>query len=121
MQRLARKLEALRLRPSDATVVLVIEANPDITQSEIGRLLDIASANMVPLMRRLEEQELVERTAVDGRTRALRLTAAGRRMSDRVRKVCKAYEDELLRKVPVSDRAAFMRTLRALQEDEADS
>ena len=40
---------------------MVIESNPNISQSEIGRMLEIAGANMAPLISRLEKRELVER------------------------------------------------------------
>jgi DNA-binding MarR family transcriptional regulator len=117
MQKLAARLAGIDLRPSEATVLLVIEANEDITQSEIGRMLDIAGANMAPLMRRLEDRELVERRAVDGRSQALRLSDSGRTLSAKVRKVFKAHEDELLQRIPCAQRAAFLSVLQALTGD----
>ena len=114
MQRLAAGLQALDLRPSDASTLLVIEANPGITQSEIGRLLDIAGANMAPLMRRLQERALVERNPVDGRSHALHLSAAGRALSAKVSKTFRFHENELLERIPAGDKAAFLRVLRAL-------
>src|ERR1700756_4418227 len=93
MQRLAGGLQALDLRPSEASTLLVIEANAGITQSEVGRLLDIAGANMAPLMRRLEERDLIERNPVDGRSQALYLSAAGRAVSAKARKIFRAHEE----------------------------
>jgi DNA-binding MarR family transcriptional regulator len=61
MTRLARRLEALDLRPAQATVLMVIEAKPGITQSDIGKLLEIASANMATLAERLAERNLIDR------------------------------------------------------------
>ena len=40
---LARRLAVLELRPTEATVLRLIDANPGIKQSAIGRLLEIAS------------------------------------------------------------------------------
>jgi len=48
------RLAALDLRPTEATVLLTIEANPNATLSGVGRLLEIASPNMAPLIARLE-------------------------------------------------------------------
>ena len=59
--------------PSEASVLLVIEANPNISQSEIGRMLEIAGANMAPLISRLQKRELIERQSVDGRSHGLEL------------------------------------------------
>lgn len=114
MQRLAGGLQALDLRASEASALLVIEANPGITQSEIGRLLDIAGANMAPLMRRLHERDLVERNPVDGRSHALYLSAAGHALSAKARKVFRSHEEELLKSIPPGDRATFLRVLRVL-------
>jgi DNA-binding MarR family transcriptional regulator len=114
MQKLARELAPLVLRPSEASVLLVIEANSNITQSEIGRMLEIAGANMAPLVSRLEKRELVERQPVDGRSHGLELTAAGRTLCQRTKKVMKSHEDDLLAKIPPAQRATFVATLQAL-------
>jgi DNA-binding MarR family transcriptional regulator len=116
MQKLARELAPLDLRPSEASVLVVIEANPNIKQSEIGRMLEIAGANMAPLVSRLEKRELVERQPVDGRSHGLVLTAAGRSLYLRTRKVMKAHEENLMSKIPPAQRAAFVSMLQALWE-----
>jgi DNA-binding MarR family transcriptional regulator len=114
MQKLARELAPLDLRPSEASVLLVIEANPNITQSDIGRMLEIAGANMAPLISRLEKREAVERQPVDGRSQALVLTSPGRALCQRAKTVMKAHEDGLMARIPASQRAAFVSTLQAL-------
>lgn len=114
MQKLARELTPLDLRPSEASVLMVIEANPNITQSEIGRMLEIAGANMAPLVSRLEKRALVARQPVDGRSHGLELTAAGRALCVRARKVLRSNEEDLLAKIPPAQRAAFVSMLQAL-------
>jgi DNA-binding MarR family transcriptional regulator len=118
MQKLTRELAPLDLRPSDASVLVIIEANPNITQSEIGRMLEIAGANMAPLVGRLEKRELVERQPVDGRSHGLELTAAGRALCVRARKVMKSHEADLMAKIPPAQRAAFISMLQALWDSE---
>ena len=120
MQQLARRLSDLDLRPSEASVLLVIEANPNITQSEIGRLLDIAGANMAPLIGRLAKRELLERQPVDGRSHGLTLTARGRSLGARVRTVMKSHEDALLAKIPAAKHAAFLTALRFLWHEDPE-
>src|SRR3954468_14861022 len=120
MQKLARELAPLDLRPSEASVLLVIEVNPNITQSEIGRMLEIAGANMAPLVGRLEKRELVERQPVDGRSHGLELTAAGRALCVRAKKVMKSHEDNLLARIPPAQPAAvffFLPTLLVSQQE----
>lgn len=72
---------SLGSNPVEATVLLVIGANPGVIQSEVGRLLGIASVNMALLVARLADRELIERDAVDGRSQGLKLSDAGRRRS----------------------------------------
>lgn len=118
MQKLARELAPLDLRPSEASVLLVIEANPNITQSEIGRILDIAGANMAPLISRLDRRELLARQPVDGRSHGLELTGAGRTLCARAKKIMSSHEERLFRKIPAAHRADFVAALQALWDVE---
>lgn len=114
MAELARKLAVLDLRPTEATVLVVIAANVKITQSELVKMLDMASANMAPLVSRLEARGLIEREPVDGRSQGLSLSTAGHGFVARVKKIIDAHEDGLLAKLPASQRGAFVAALRAL-------
>ena len=114
MQRFATRLAGLDLRPAEASVLLVIGANAGATQSEIGRLLGIASANMAPLAARLVKRDLIVRHAVDGRSQGLTLSGPGRRIGQKVRKVVEELEADLLARIPEADRTAFLRVLGIL-------
>lgn len=114
MAKLAARLAALHLRPSEASVLLVIQANPGITQSEIGRLLDIARANMAPLTARLAARDLIVRESAGGRSHGLTLSDIGRRRARKAQRIVAELESELMGRVPAAQRAAFLRTLKAL-------
>lgn len=114
MAKLAARLAALHLRPSEASVLLVIQANPGITQSEIGRLLDIARANMAPLTARLAARDLIVRESAGGRSHGLTLSDIGRRQARKAQRIVAELESELMGRVPAAQRAAFLRTLKAL-------
>ena len=114
MEKLARRLGKLGLRSSEATVLGVIDANPEITQSDIGRMLNIARANMTPLVARLATLKLVERRPVNGRSHGLRMTAAGRALTLKVRHILSTHEAELMSQIPASQRKVFVAGLRAL-------
>ncbi len=120
MTRLAARLSRLQLRPTEATVLLVIGSNPGATQSEVGRLLGIASANMAPLMARLADRELIVREALDGRSQGLTLSDAGRRVTQKARSVMEGLEADLLTRIPAAERSAFVRVLTALASGEDD-
>ncbi len=115
--KLAERLAVFDLRPSEASVLLVIHANRNITQSEIGRMLDIAGANMAPLASRLADRGLIERQPIDGRSHGLTLSAAGRALAQQVKKTFKEHEDDLLSKIPSVHRASFLAALQAIWTD----
>ena len=77
MADLATRLKKLGLRPVDATVLVLIENNPLITQAKLGVTLGILPANMVPLITRLMSRNLISREALDGKSQGFRLTADG--------------------------------------------
>lgn len=114
MAKLAERLATLDLRPSEASVLLVIGANPGVTQSEIGRLLDIARANMAPLTARLAARDLIVREAAGGRSHGLTLSDAGRRLTKKAQRIVAELEAELMERIPAAQRAGFLRTLKAL-------
>jgi DNA-binding MarR family transcriptional regulator len=109
---LAGKLGDVGLRQSDVSVLLLIDANPGVTASAIGRQLDIQRANMVPLLKRLEG--LIARVPIDGKSQGLELTEAGRDKLAEGRAVVEAFERELLARVPPEHRAHLLPALAAL-------
>ncbi len=117
MARLAKRLKALHLNPTDATVLNVIEANPNSKQSEIGRLLDIARANMAPLISRLAERGLIERQPVDGRSHGLILSRSGRALIPRIKSAFAEHEEALVKDIPASQRRVFVAALRVMLKD----
>lgn len=118
MADLAKKLSSLDLRPTEATVLLTIDSNPNASLSDVGRLLEIASANMAPLIARLETKNLIEREPMDGRSHALTLAPRGRSMTNQIKKIVAEHEAALLEKIPASARSAFVKGLRAIWKGE---
>jgi DNA-binding MarR family transcriptional regulator len=120
MAALAKRLTALDLRPTEATVLAVIGANANATQSDIGRLLDIATANMAPLVARLEDRSLIERKPVNGRSHSLSLTARGKELAVRITKIMNEHEQVLVAGIPVALRPQLMAALRKLASGPVD-
>ena len=77
MADLSPRLARIDLRLAEASVLLLVERGNDMTSSEIGRMLDIQRANMVPLLGRLDAAGLIERLPIDRKSQAIVLTAAG--------------------------------------------
>ena len=109
---LAARLALTGLRQSDVSVLMLIDANPGVTASAVGRQLDIQRANMVPLLKRLDG--LIDRAPIDGKSQGLELTAAGRARLGEARAVVEAFEAALLARVPEEHRAHLLPALEAL-------
>ncbi|KAF0175173.1 MAG: MarR family transcriptional regulator [Alphaproteobacteria bacterium] len=114
MERLGERLEAVDLRPTEASVLVFILNNPGISQSEIGRILAIAGANMTPMIARLDGRGLLKRTQVDGRTFSLALTANGLKIARAAYGAMTMLEEDLLGLLPAGDRKAFAEMLLTL-------
>ncbi|HEX7875796.1 MAG TPA: MarR family transcriptional regulator [Sphingobium sp.] len=114
MAELGARLDVLDLRISDASVLMLAEGPGDRTSSEIGKILDIQRANMVPLLNRQEETGLIERVPINLKSQAIRLTAQGRERLAEVRRVIDAFEKDLMERIPKEHRPHFLPALQAL-------
>jgi DNA-binding MarR family transcriptional regulator len=74
-----RGYEPFDIRPAQYAVLIVIERNPGLRQSQISSALNIKRANLVALLDSLEGRGLAKRepVATDRRSYALHLTDAG--------------------------------------------
>lgn len=111
---LAGRLAPLGLRQSDVSLLMLVEANPGTTSSALGRQLDIQRANMVPILKRLEDAGLIARAPIDGKSQGLALTEAGRARLLEGRAVIEAFERELIERVPPEHRAHLLPALNAI-------
>jgi DNA-binding MarR family transcriptional regulator len=114
MAELAARLAQLDLKISDASVLLLVDGRHDLTSSEIGKLLDIQRANMVPLLNRLEGAGLIAREPIDRKSQAIVLTQGGQLRLDAVRDLVGRFEADLMGRIPAEHRGHFMPALHAL-------
>lgn len=114
MAELATRLAVVEMRISDASVLLLIGERADMTSTEIGRILDIQRANMVPLLNRLEEAGLIARLPLDRKSQAILLTSEGRSRLEQVHAITTAFEADLLARIPAVHRHHLLPALQAL-------
>ena len=112
--KLGQRLAPLELRPYEATLLLLVEASPGVTQSEAGRLLDIQRANMVPVVARLAARGLIQRKPVDGRSQGLWVTRSGQSLMQKVQRIVATDEAALMRRVPKEMQPMVLPILMAL-------
>lgn len=88
-QQFARTVSRHAIRPADFAVMTLIGASARATQADIAAALSIKRPNLVGLILRLEHRGLLARevSKLDRRNHVLSLTAEGRRLLARVRRV----------------------------------
>ena len=111
---LAERLAELGLRTTEASVLVVLEAEPLLTQADIGRRLAIKRANMAPLMAGLSARGLVHRTQGEGPARPLMLSKSGLALAAEARQQMEAHEAEYFDQFPAEDRSRLSIMLTAL-------
>jgi DNA-binding MarR family transcriptional regulator len=114
MAEFASRIVVLGLRTSEATILQIVAENPGISQSALGRMLDIQRANMTPIAARLEARGLMRRLPSDGRSLGLELTEEGHLLAEKARAVIDAFETDLTNRIPPEHRAHLMPALLAL-------
>lgn len=96
-----RSLRGLDISPAQYSVLLVIDANPGLSQAELGRTLGIERARLVRVLHRLDKRGITRRlqSSADGRTHALRLTPKGQDTLRRAIELAEQHEDRLIAKI----------------------
>jgi len=61
MSDLRERLAELDLSPTLASVLILLDESQELNQSDIGTILGVKRANMVPLVSTLEKRQLVAR------------------------------------------------------------
>ena len=110
----ARRLATIGIRPIECTILMQLKHQPSMTASQLGKLLDIERTNMTPLLSRLEEAGLIQRTPIDRKSVGISLTTHGSARACEVEHISAEYEDELLLRVPEALRDHVVPVLNAL-------
>ncbi len=95
-------------------VLVIIEANPDLKQSELARATHLDRSTVVTVIDNLERRGLVQRRAApnDRRSNAIRLTAAGATLLRKLKRQVNQHEERLLRNFTAAERETLSRLLR---------
>jgi DNA-binding MarR family transcriptional regulator len=110
-----RTLEAIDIRPAQYSVLVVIGANPGLSQSDLADTLGIERARLVRLLDRLDKRGLTRRlpSPRDRRSHALQLTAEGHKTLKKAKTLAAAHEARLIEKLGSEPRQAMLGFLRA--------
>lgn len=117
-QRFARRIATLDLQPPLFRVLNVVDAAEGLSQHAIGEAIGAPPSRMVAIVDELERRGWVERRPhpSDRRVRALYLTAAGRKLLARGRRLAAEHEEELTRGMSAAERRRLTELLQKLVE-----
>ncbi len=95
-------------------VLVIIEANPDLKQSELARATHLDRSTVVTVIDNLEKRGLVERRVAlhDRRSNAIRLTEAGAVLLKKLKRQVAAHEKRLLQNFSPEEHQTFIALLQ---------
>lgn len=104
------------IRPAQFSVLVVIDRNPGLKQSQVSNVLSIKRTNFVPLLDSLEARGLVKRkpAAGDRRSYALHLTPKGRALTARLTALWEQHEARVRERLGEEGRARLFELLGRL-------
>jgi DNA-binding MarR family transcriptional regulator len=113
-----RQFSTLDIRPAQYAVLIIIERNPGLRQSQISSALGIKRANLVTLLDTLENRGLAKRVPVesDRRSYALHLTDEGVAMMRKLKAVSDEHERRVAAKIGEDGKRELLRLLHAVSE-----
>lgn len=105
------------LSPGRIGMLLLIEANPGVTQSRLAHAVSRDRSTMVGVLDQLEAKGLIERRkGEDRRTNGLWLTRAGRARLARAKRAIATHERRVAARLSPAERAKLIELLARIAE-----
>jgi DNA-binding MarR family transcriptional regulator len=103
------------LPPGRVGILLLIDANPGVTQSRLARAVDLDRSTLVGVLHGLEARGLVERRrGEDRRTNGLHLTRAGRALIGGLKPRIRVHERRVAARLTPGERTQLLALLEKL-------
>jgi DNA-binding MarR family transcriptional regulator len=120
--RIAEALESIGLTPALFGVLNFLGAREGAIQQEIGAAMAIDPSTMVSLIDELEREGLAKRRPAprDRRAREVAITAKGRRLRERGRRMATQVDNEVLRGLTARERRELESLLRRALDSAPD-
>jgi len=103
------------LSPGRVGILLLLEANPGVTQGRLAQAVSLERSTMVGVVDLLESRGLIERRrGADRRTNGLWLTDPGRELVARLKRRIQLHERRVAARLSVQERAQLLALLEKL-------
>ena len=111
-----RNMEPFDLRIAEFTILVLVATNGDVNQKQLGDALDISPPNMAVTIDRMARRGWVERvrSTHDRRAQHVVLTAKGRALAERTRRIAATMEEPALAMLSAAERALLIELLRKI-------
>jgi DNA-binding MarR family transcriptional regulator len=115
----ANGLSEFDITPGLFGVLVVIEANPDLKQSDLARAVRLDRSTVVTIVDNLERRQLVVRRAsdTDRRSNALQLTAGGQKLLRTLKRRVAEHEKRLVAGLTAEERTTLVTLLAKVFPD----
>jgi DNA-binding MarR family transcriptional regulator len=101
--------------PGRVGILLLIDANPGVTQSRLAQAVGIDRSTMVGVLHALQARELIERRrGEDRRTNGLWLTKGGRTLVTGLKQRIRVHERRVATRLDASERTQLLELLEKL-------
>ena len=108
----------LNLTQKQCAVLVLLDANPGVSQIEIAAALGMDRASMMALVDRLDQRNLIkrQRSKIDKRRQELRLNALGVKILAEALVLINQHEERFLRKFTRAEQQRLKNDLKRLHE-----
>lgn len=121
-QNFGRTVGAAGITAPQLGALLLVEANPGISQSAVAEALRFDRSTLVQIVDRLEERGFLKResSARDRRSHALALTPSGARLLVRLKELLRTHEAEIAAALSPAERTTLIALLEKLHTPARD-
>ncbi len=108
-----------RISPSLFGVLVILDANPGLKQTELAEAVRLDRSTVVSVIDKLERQQLVQRKRVEGdrRTNALALTAEGQALLKQLLPRIREHDQRISQELSGDERETLIRLLAKVLPD----
>ncbi len=109
----ARHMKPFDLKVFEFSILMLVAANPQVNQKQIGQTLDISAPNLAVILDRMAGRGWVlrVRSEKDRRAQNIHLTSKGRDLIERAGRIAATMEDASLRMLSAAERALLIELL----------